>query len=161
MCRRLGVAAVPVLLGVLAVGVQPAHAVHLFPLTPVFDPLGHDCAKNLQAAPETPSAGEALVVGFSFIDRDSKGSNTTIEAGESVTWEWLANHCHSVTFSDPQIGGTAGEQGFEPNQPELVRMNGNDHAFTVTFEEPGTYSYLCVHHAGVGMTGTVEVTPSL
>lgn len=157
--RRLGVAAVFALLGVLAVPAPPAHAVHLFPLTPVFDPLGHDCAQNLQAAPETPSAGTALVVGFDFIDTASNSSITTIGAGEAVTWEWLADHCHSVTFFDRTIGGTAGEAGFEPAQPELVRKKGEDDTFTLTFEEPGTYAYLCVHHASVGMTGTVEVTP--
>lgn len=101
------------------------------------------------------------MVGFSFVDAAINSSRTTIAAGESVTWEWLADHCHSVTFSDPTTEGTAGESGFQPpGQPELVRKNGVDHAFTLTFEEPGTYSYVCVHHASLGMAGEVVVAPS-
>lgn len=133
--RRLGLAAAAVLLWVLVMP-PPVHAVHLFPLTPVFDPFGHDCAQNLQAAPETPSAGKALVVGFDFIDEATNSSTTTIQAGESVSWGWAADHCHSVTFEEApnpesENTGTLGKEGFQPAQPELVRKS--------------------VHHASVGM----------
>jgi plastocyanin len=134
---------------------QPAHAIHLFPLTPVFDPLGHDCAKNLVADLGT-SAATTYVAGFNFIDAESHNSTTTIAAGESVTWKWLADHCHSVTFSPTM--GTVGAAGFMPAQPELVRKNGDADSFTLTFPEAGEFSYLCVHHGSVGMQGTVVVT---
>lgn len=153
--RRL----LPAAVAALAAGLTaaPAQAVHIFPLTPAFDPLGHDCAKNLQPAPAAP---ERIVwtVGFSFIDTTSLSSNTSVTAGQTVSWQWLADHCHSVTFVDVrQPAGTQGAPGFAPAQPELVR-HGTGSAFSVRFDQPGVYNYLCVHHAGVGMSGVVTVT---
>lgn len=165
--RRNLVAAVAAT-GAMALPAAPAHAIHLFPITPSFDPTGHDCAKALAAEP-TGSDARVLVAGFNFLDQTSLDSLrpstiTTISAGETVTWEWLLDHCHSVTFSppfgDPPQAGTFGAEGFQPpEQPELVRMNGEDDTFSVTFEEPGSFNYLCVHHASLGMAGTVVVTP--
>lgn len=142
----------------LAVLTAPAHAIHLFPLTPVFDPFGHDCAKGLEAAP-AEAASEVAVVGFSFVDTGSQSSTSSIQVGESVTWSWLADHCHSVTFtSEGSPDGTLGGPN-SVNQPELVRIADDGGAsFTATFVEPGTYSYICVHHVGMGMTGTVVVS---
>ena len=135
----------------------PASAVHLFPLTPSFDPAGHDCAKNLVAAP--PGSAETVSVsGFSFSD-SSGDSETSVVAGESITWRWGPDHCHSVTFGG-SLGGTRGASGFQPPQPELVRLNGpGKDSFTLRFDQPGTFEYLCVHHASVGMRGRVVVTP--
>lgn len=151
--------ALAVILGLVTVlaRVGPAEAVHLFPLTPFFDPLGHDCAKNLTPDPGT-AAGRVSVIGFNFIDSVTGTSTTAIAAGQSVTWKWLADHCHSVTFV-PTAGapqGTQGAPGFQPAQPELVRIGSGD-TFTATFSRPGTYAYFCVHHQRVGMTGTVVV----
>lgn len=137
----------------MAVSAAPAQAIHLFPLTPAFDPLGHDCAQALGEAPGT-AGGDVAVAGFSFIDSESGLATTTVQAGESVTWSWLADHCHSVTFTDGS--GTAGAPGFAPAQPQLVR-HGEGESFTREFPEPGIYGYLCVHHASVGMQGTVVV----
>ena len=138
--------------------VTSAHAVHLFPLTPDFDPLGHDCAQHLEEDPADASA-RVTVVGFNFIDDDTGSSTTEVGVGDAVTWSWLLDHCHSVTFEDPDLS-TQGANGFMPEEPELVRMSDDGDAFTVTFEQPGTYTYICVHHASVGMTGTVVVAPA-
>jgi plastocyanin len=132
----------------------PAAAVHLFPATPAFDPLGHDCAQSLVDAPEE-SGAQVDVVGFSFVDGGSRTSTSTIDAGQTVSWTWLADHCHSVTFADGR--GTQGTDGFMPEQPELVRVGDGGDSFVLTFDMPGTYTYQCVHHATVGMTGVVEV----
>lgn len=132
----------------------PASAVHLFPVTPGFDPLGHDCAANLTDAPSDPEA-TVDVAGFNFVDGASRSSTTEIEAGQAVTWTWQADHCHSVTLADGR--GTQGADGFMPAQPELVRIGDRGDSFTLTFDTPGTYEYQCVHHASVGMTGVVEV----
>jgi plastocyanin len=141
----------------MLVPAAPASAVHLFPLTPNFDPAGHDCAKNLVAAPPG-SAATVSVSGFSFSD-SSGDSETSVVAGESITWRWDLDHCHSVTF-DASLGGTKGAGGFQPPQPELVRLNGTGQdSFTLRFDKPGTFDYLCVHHASVGMRGRVVVTP--
>ena len=145
------------LLTAMLVPAAPASAVHLFPLTPTFDPAGHDCAKNLVPAP--PRSAETVgVSGFSFSD-SSRDSETSIVAGQSITWRWGPDHCHSVTFGGG-LGGTRGATGFQPPQPELVRLNGpgND-SFTMRFDQPGTFDYVCVHHASVGMRGRVVVAP--
>jgi plastocyanin len=134
----------------------PAHAAHVFPLTPVFDPLGHDCAQALSADPGG-AAGRFSVVGVKFVSDADQSSTVAIEAGESVTWTWLADHCHSVTFADGS--GTFGAPGFQPAQPELVRMSSaGDASYSVTFETPGEYQFSCVHHGSIGMTGSVLVT---
>ena len=142
----------------MLVPAAPASAVHLFPATPTFDPAGHDCAKNLVAAPPG-SAATVSVSGFSFSD-SSGDSQTSIVAGQSITWRWGPDHCHSVTFGG-SLGGTRGAGGFQPPQQELVRLNGpgND-SFTARFDQPGTFDYLCVHHASVGMRGRVVVAPA-
>ncbi len=102
----------------LAIGVaigtaQPAGAVHLFPLTPTFDPLGHDCAKKLTAIPGG-SPGAVQVVGFNFIDGTSRGSTTRVKAGQTVTWTWTVDNCHSVTFAAGGPAGTAGGRAPRP-----------------------------------------------
>src|ERR671916_765791 len=74
----------------------PASAVHLFPATPSFDPAGHDCAKTLVAAP-AGSAATVSVSGFSFSD-SSGDSETSVMAGESVTWRPGPDPPHSPTF---------------------------------------------------------------
>lgn len=144
---------------VLAIGMTatpPAQAIHVFPLTPVFDPLGHDCAKALSADPGTAS-GRFSVVGVDFVNDADQSSTVAIDAGETVTWTWLADHCHSVTFSDGS--GTVGAPGFQPAQPQLVRMSGGgDASYSATFDTPGEYLFSCVHHGSIGMTGTVVVT---
>lgn len=135
----------------------PAHAVHLFPLTPIADPLGHDCAKDLTAPAVQSPAATVQVVGFSFLDEASLSSVSAVKKGQTVRFEWTADHCHSVTFVTGGIQGTYGAPGFMPAQPELVRI-GSGNSFSVTFANAGTYSYLCIHHSSVGMTGTVNVT---
>lgn len=150
--RLLGTAGLVVAASVVLVA--PASAVHLFPVTPGFDPLGHDCAQNLADAPQDPGSS-VDVVGFNFVDSAARTSTTEIEAGQAVTWTWRADHCHSVTFADGR--GTRGADGFMPAQPELVRIGDGGDSFTLTFGAPGTYEYQCVHHAAVGMTGVVEV----
>ena len=157
MSWRRPVGTLVVLVTAMLVPAAPASAVHLFPLTPSFDPAGHDCAKNLVAAPPG-SAATVSVSGFSFSD-SSGDSETSVVAGQSITWRWGPDHCHSVTFGG-SLGGTRGAGGFQPPQPELIRLNGpGKDSFTVRFDQPGTFEYLCVHHASVGMRGRVVVAP--
>lgn len=135
----------------------PAGAIHLFPLAPG-DP-GGDCGATLEPDPGT-AATHVSVAGTSFTD-DSTGSSTSqVSAGDAVTWRWDMPHCHSVTFQAEGVEGTDGKQpgGFDGSEPMLVKPEGNRNTFTVTFEQPGTYDYMCVHHASVGMTGQVIVS---
>ena len=61
----------------------------------------------------------------------------SIEAGQSVVWEWKENVLHNVH----------GDGVESPNK--------SDGTFQHTYQDPGSYDYECTLHAG--MTGTVEV----
>lgn len=129
-----------------------ALAVHFFPLFPG-DPLG-DCGQQLEEPPPESDA-TVIVSGNVFLDTDTVSSTTVVEVGDTVTWQWVGDHCHSVTSTGGPDSFTTwgGDFGFEP---ELVRPDGGD-SFTVTFDEPGTYPYVCRHHQTIGMTGEVQV----
>jgi plastocyanin len=157
--RRSAVVAVLVATSFLIA--RPAFAPHLFPLVPG-DPLG-DCAAKMQ----TPKDAAAHVVteGFFFIDEQTMSSTTTIKRGQSVMWEFV-RFCHSVTsVSVPKkakkfstYGGKGSAKGPVMGQDQLVKPDGDKSNYTVKFKVPGTYRYECIHHAAVGMTGTIVVT---
>ncbi len=96
----------------------------------------------------------------------------TIDAGDSVTWT-ADGDAHTVTFLSgtnppapldsatftPAGGNTYSgteflNSGFltPPSVPDGV------HSYTITFTQPGTYTYNCLLHPG--MTGTVVVQPA-
>jgi plastocyanin len=157
--RRLFVVAT--VIGLLVFATPPASAIHLFPLFPG-DPTG-DCAAKMK---KDPAGSQAHVTseGFFFIDETSNSSTTTIGVGQSVTWEFL-RFCHSVTsVSVPKgakrfstYGGKGSAKGPVMGQDQLVKPDGDRSTYTVKFKVPGEYSYQCIHHASVGMTGTVKV----
>ena len=70
----------------------------------------------------------------------------TIAAGDSITWAWNAAGSHSI-----QSTGLV---------PEIFRnsvvMSGASDSYTITFRNPGTYTYQCVVH-GAAMTGRIVV----
>ncbi|HEV2145792.1 MAG TPA: plastocyanin/azurin family copper-binding protein [Longimicrobiaceae bacterium] len=98
---------------------------------------------NVQAVP----APAAVVKGerWSF-----SPASVTIRAGEAVRFEYAAGSPHTVTPENPS--------GF---WVERRLANAADN-FTLTFNTPGTYRYLCVPHAtgfapGQGMNGVIIV----
>jgi plastocyanin len=140
-------ALVPVLVLAPAAG-----AVHLFPLVEG-DP--SDCAAGLAEAPAVSDAHVGVAL-FSFRDANSGTNVTEVARGQTVTWTWDLPHCHSVTSREfTTYGGPPGTDS--PDQPQLVKPEGDRNSFSVTFDRPGTYQYGCVHHAEVGMRGTVIV----
>jgi plastocyanin len=64
-----------------------------------------------------------------------------VAAGTTVTWVNTSPMAHQVTFNDAAIASSA--------------MLHEGDAFSVTFAEPGSYSYYCAPHPH--MTGVVEV----
>ena len=90
-----------------------------------------------------------VVVGNIFYRSASNGSQNpavdTIAAGSSVTWSWNAAGSHSI-----QSTGT----------PSIFRnsviMSAANSSYTVTFQNPGTYSYDCGVHGSL-MTGRIVV----
>lgn len=72
----------------------------------------------------------------------------TIDAGTTVTWEWVGDTGHSVT-------NKSGEDE-EPLFNSEVQ-SGEGTTFKYTFEEPGVYLYKCKPHEALGQKGVVVV----
>lgn len=66
-----------------------------------------------------------------------------IDSGTHVVWEWIDDASHSVT---------------QTNGDEFDSEIQADYTFEHTFEEPGTYLYICVPHEAVGHIGALVVT---
>ncbi len=67
----------------------------------------------------------------------------TIPAGTTVTWINRGHNMHSVVSRD----GAFGQGRIPPGE-----------SYSFTFDTPGTYKYVCKHHALAGMAGTITVT---
>jgi len=90
-----------------------------------------------------------VTVGNVFFRSAHNGSQNpavdTIAAGGSITWAWNAAGSHSIqSIGVPDIFRNS------------VVMAGANDTYTVTFRNPGTYSYQCAVH-GSAMTGRIVV----
>ena len=75
-------------------------------------------------------------------------TNLWIDAGTTVTFEWVGNQSHNVLFEEtPDGAGVSGYEGLE--------AGGFTHS--VTFETGGIYKYFCQPHKGLGMVGGIAV----
>jgi plastocyanin len=95
--------------------------------------------------------------------------------GDTVVWtNNTINEIHGVTFLAGQplpplpdwyltepSGNPASYDGssYLNSGPLYAADAGRDHSFAVTFTKPGTFSYIDVGHAPLGMVGSVVVTP--
>lgn len=90
-----------------------------------------------------------VIVGNNFFQSVHNGSRNdavdTIAVGSSVTWAWNAAGSHSIQ--------STGTPGIFRNS---VVMSGANASYTVTFKNPGTYTYDCAVH-GSAMTGRIVV----
>jgi len=85
--------------------------------------------------PLPPAPMEAAVeVDDNFFDP----STQRVAAGGTVTWTWVGNVAHNVTFSSG------------PNQTDLISGT-----FERAFPSAGSFPYQCTNHGG--MTGTITV----
>jgi plastocyanin len=71
----------------------------------------------------------------------------TIAAGGSIKWIWVAAGAHQIL--------STGTPGIFRNGVVMSRANDS---YTVTFPNPGTYSYVCGVH-GTAMSGRIVVLP--
>lgn len=132
---------------------------------------GGSCSPADGALGDAPVDGGATVLMLhnTYHDLATGLPVTVIAAGESVTWLWASEHCHSATSG---LNGTGGafDSGFhypalEPATPAV--LPGLFHypvptlqptlGYTQVFDAPGVYPYSCVHHAIIGMQGVVVV----
>jgi plastocyanin len=81
----------------------------------------------------------------------------TVSVGGRVEWRNVGNIAHTVT-TDPakvaEAGNVSVPNGVKPWDSGLI---GGDGTFSHTFDEPGTYRYVCIPHEGARMVGTVVV----
>ncbi|MEF8901627.1 MAG: halocyanin domain-containing protein [Halovenus sp.] len=67
-----------------------------------------------------------------------------VSQGTEVTWTWSGSDSHSVTHDN----GDAFDSGIE---------SGDGTTFSYTFDESGTYLYICIPHESLGQKGAVIV----
>jgi len=92
--------------------------------------------------------------------------NVVVNVGESVTFDMAKNAFpvpHTITFGlppanpFPPAGDPTDYQGGTLSSGVILPVGPGPHSFTVTFNQAGTYPYICLLHAGMGMVGTVIV----
>lgn len=94
---------------------------------------GGDDDSSADAAP-----GEVRVV-----DNEFEPEDVTVAVGDTVTWRFEGNVTHNVT--------PAGDNRGDWKASKTVKEGTHEW----TFEDAGTYDYICTLHPG--MTGSVEV----
>ncbi len=94
----------------------------------------------------TPSASTTVATGttaeINLVDDRIDPSDLTLTAGTTVSWVNRGADWHSVAAFD----GTFDSERIAPGE-----------TFAYRFDHPGTYQYLCKHHALQGMIGRIEV----
>ncbi|HEY7062307.1 MAG TPA: plastocyanin/azurin family copper-binding protein [Chloroflexota bacterium] len=107
----------------------------------------------------------------------------TVHVGDTVTWvQSDPQEVHTVTFPDadsPTSLTTVDTPPFGPPvtvlDPQATQLQGGPvhrgvgyynsgvmqpfARYTLTFLQPGTYSYICIRHANLGQIGTIVVQP--
>lgn len=69
-------------------------------------------------------------------------STVTIKVGDTVKWTNISSKPHNVVFSNSSIPG--------------INFLTSQQTYQVTFSNPGTFSYVCAFHSGMGGTVTVQ-----
>ena len=114
------------------------------------------------AAETTPAptpAGDVVEVKVLTNADGSSGSfepqNVTVKQGQTIRWVWQdARAAHNVSFTSAQGNAAAGAS--LPQDSPLYAEAGKTHEATIS-AGPGTYNYVCVPHAAMGMTGSITV----
>jgi len=95
-------------------------------------------------------AAGSVTVGNNFFRSAHNGSQNpakdTVAAGSTVTWKWNAAGSHSIqsTGISPLVFRNS------------VVMSASGSSYSVTFNNPGTYTYQCGVH-GASMSGEIVV----
>ncbi len=97
---------------------------------------GEDSVEILNGEPDEP--GEFVY--------DPPG--VTVDAGTTITWEWVGDAGHSVTHEVDDDEEEVFDSG---------NITGDGETFEFTFEEGGVYLYYCIPHRGQEQKGVVVV----
>lgn len=77
-----------------------------------------------------------------------------VDLGEHVTWHWVGpDTMHSVT------GDSANTAGIDSDPGDDLPEHDVGDSFQVSFDQPGTYNFVCKLHSTVRGTVTVSSTP--
>jgi plastocyanin len=109
------------------------------------------------AAPGFGATAMVTVSNVHFVDATSGTSTTTINAGDTVTWNW-AGGSHSTTSGTCTTDPYDGNVTCTPNGTwdSTTKSQGS---FSATLSTPGSYHYFCNVHLAM-MVGIVVVRPS-
>lgn len=93
---------------------------------------------------DSPSAPQTGTVVIEVRETTFSPSEVTIAPGTTVRWVNQGNVEHTVT---------------PDGHSEWARavLTETDEVFEHTFDNPGTFAYLCEPHQAVGMVGTIQV----
>lgn len=167
MSRSVPILAGVALVAALALASSPVNAVHLYRgpdggCMPAAGDLTDD------VAPSGPPNAGVRALHTTFSDTKNAVPVSVVAVGDSVTWSWSSEHCHSVRATDGSF-----YSGY--HYPSATPMSSAAPApadalvaypmptltptltFTHTFTAPGVVQYECEHHALVGMVGVVVV----
>jgi plastocyanin len=91
-------------------------------------------------------------------------STITVSVGQRVTFANDSSEAHTVTAFQNEIPDGAeyfASGGFDSEEDARDNVSdgfiGGGETFSVRFDTPGTYEYVCIPHEPTGMTGTVVV----
>src|SRR5206468_1489527 len=116
----------------------------------IFDQNGQPAVNGVPS--DTSTIVDVMVgPGFSF-----SPSTVNISVGDTVRWTW-AGDGHSVTSGQPCVPDS---QYCSPNDTNCFpgTTSNTNTVYTHTFSRSGTYSYHCIAHCLLGMTGVVNVS---
>src|SRR6266487_3591479 len=116
----------------------------------IFDQNGQPAVSGVPSATST-IVDVTVGPGFSF-----SPSTVNISVGDTVRWTW-AGSGHSVTSGPPCV---ADSQYCSPNDMSCFpgTLNNTGFVYQHTFTRAGSYSYFCIAHCALGMTGIVNVS---
>lgn len=100
-------------------------------------------AVALRLAPLDPGSAGAATQTVSVEDYQFAPQVITINAGDSVEWDWTGFANHTVT-SDDQVS-------FDSGILRRLELNTPGPTFTHTFTAGGTFRYYCLVHSGPGL----------
>ncbi len=93
----------------------------------------------LTASSTAAGSSHVTIAGKSITSYHFKPGTVTIPKGHKVHWDWSSNAPHNVTF----------------NKLGKHSKTGAAETYSLRFDKPGTYRYLCTVH---GFKGKVVVT---
>ena len=108
-----------------------------------------------------PSTKPAQSDGATVVDMTDalqfEPKSVTVKIGQKLEWVNAGAIAHTVTTAPDAVadpGNVETPEGAETFDSGLI---GEGERFERTFDQPGTYRYVCIPHEGTAMVGTVVV----